>query len=47
MPLLDLLIIMLERVGTIIAVAFILTRLRFFKNMVRQYTSTFGIFTVN
>ena len=29
----DLLIIMLERVGTIIAVAFILTRLRFFKNM--------------
>lgn len=30
---LDLLIIMLERVGTIIAVAFILTRFQFFKNM--------------
>ena len=36
MSLLDLLIIMLERVGTIIAVAFILTRLPFFKNMVRH-----------
>ena len=35
-PLLDLLIIMLERVGTIIAVAFILTRFRFFKNMVQH-----------
>ena len=32
----DLLIIMLERVGTIIAVAFILTRLRFFKNLVQH-----------
>lgn len=32
----DLLIVMLERVGTIIAVAFILTRLPFFKNMVRH-----------
>lgn len=30
----DLLIIMLERVGTIIAVAFILTRFQFFKNMI-------------
>ncbi|MCG3086904.1 LytS/YhcK type 5TM receptor domain-containing protein [Sporosarcina cyprini] len=33
---LDLLVIMLERVGTIVAVAFILTRFRFFKNMVHQ-----------
>lgn len=32
----DLLITMLERVGTIIAVAFILTRLQFFKNMIRH-----------
>lgn len=32
----ELLIIMLERVGTIIAVAFILTRLQFFKNMIRH-----------
>ncbi|HJF33432.1 MAG TPA: sensor histidine kinase [Sporosarcina psychrophila] len=32
----DLLITMLERVGTIIAVAFILTRFRFFKNMVQH-----------
>ena len=32
----DLLITMLERVGTIIAVAFILTRLRFFKNLVQH-----------
>ena len=31
---LDLLIIMLERVGTIVAVAFILTRLQFFKNLI-------------
>jgi len=36
MSLIDLLIIMLERVGTIIAVAFILTRLRFFKNMIQH-----------
>lgn len=34
----DLLIIMLERVGTIVAVAFILTRFRFFKNMIHQDT---------
>ncbi|MFS0576194.1 sensor histidine kinase [Sporosarcina sp. 179-K 3D1 HS] len=33
---LDLLVIMLERVGMIVAVAFILTRLDFFKNMVHQ-----------
>lgn len=33
---LDLLVIMLERVGMIVAVAFILTRLEFFKNMVHQ-----------
>lgn len=36
MDMLDLLVIMLERVGTIVAVAFILTRFRFFKNMVHQ-----------
>ncbi|MEK3936865.1 sensor histidine kinase [Sporosarcina sp. FSL W7-1349] len=35
---LDLLVIMLERVGMIVAVAFILTRLEFFKNMVHQDT---------
>lgn len=34
----DLLIIMFERVGTIIAVAFILTRFSFFKNMMRHDT---------
>lgn len=33
---LDLLIIMLERVGTIIAVAFILTRFQFFKNLINH-----------
>lgn len=32
---LDLLLIMFERVGTIIAIAFILTRFAFFKNMIR------------
>lgn len=32
----DLLVIMLERVGTIIAVAFILTRFQFFKNMIHH-----------
>lgn len=36
MPLADLLITMLERVGTIIAVAFILTRFQFFKNMIQH-----------
>ena len=35
---LDLLIIMLERVGTIVAVAFILTRFRFFQQLVHQDT---------
>ncbi len=34
----DLLIIMLERVGTIVAVAFILTRFRFFKQLVHHDT---------
>ncbi len=33
---LDLLVIMLERVGMIVAVAFILTRLQFFKNLVHR-----------
>src|SRR5690625_62544 len=33
---LDLLLVMFERVGTIIAVAFILTRFDFFKNMIRH-----------
>lgn len=33
---LDLLVIMLERVGMIVAVAFILTRLQFFKNLVNR-----------
>ncbi|HLS60436.1 MAG TPA: LytS/YhcK type 5TM receptor domain-containing protein [Virgibacillus sp.] len=33
---LDLLLIMFERVGTIIAIAFILTRFAFFKNMIRH-----------
>ncbi|GKV68361.1 sensor protein LytS [Sporosarcina sp. NCCP-2716] len=37
---LDLLIIMLERVGTIVAVAFILTRFRFFKQLIHQDTLT-------
>jgi len=35
-PLLDLLVIMLERVGVIVAVAFILTRFQFFKNLVHH-----------
>ena len=35
-PLLDLLIIMLERVGVIVAVAFFLTRFQFFKNLVHN-----------